>query len=323
MKDPFKTARPRSIFMAAGLFLCLAILAPATFGQDEPIRVATDLVTIPLSVIDREGRYVGSLKPKDFRIFENGEEQEVVHFTAAEEPVTVLILLDRSGSMGLYFGQMANAASVFVKQLRPNDQLLAATFADDVDELFGITKVSEAPKAVKLRNRPGDHTTMIYDAVQYALKKVKKIRGRKAVLLFSDGAGDGVFTTAKKNLREAEESEALIYTVQFDTFPKTVPRYRGSGLSEKVWRESIEEANAYMRDLARVTGGRAYKIENISSLEETFRSVADELNSQYTLGYYPHKVGNDGERRKITVKVNVPNVAVRSRNEVIYKKSKK
>ena len=66
MKDPSNTARPRSIFMAAGLFLCVAIFTTAMFGQDEPIRVATDLVTIPLTVIDREGRYVGSLKPNEF-----------------------------------------------------------------------------------------------------------------------------------------------------------------------------------------------------------------------------------------------------------------
>ena len=102
MKDPFNTARPRSVFMAAGLFLCVAILTTATFGQDEPIRVDTDFVTIPVTVLDRQGRYVPGLAQSDFTIFEDGARQSIALFERSERPVTVLLLLDTSGSMNNY-----------------------------------------------------------------------------------------------------------------------------------------------------------------------------------------------------------------------------
>jgi VWFA-related protein len=285
--------------------------------QEDIIRVDTSLVTIPVTVLDREGRYVTNLKKEDFQIFENGVEQQIALFDSVEQPFTVLLLLDISGSMSFHLAELSQAANVLVNQLRPNDQLSAASFADSLYTLLKPTKISELRKSIKIKQRPGDIYTRIYDAVDDALKMMKKIRGRKAIILFSDG--DGVFTSAKDNFRRAEESETLIYTVQFNTFSPSPPPHA----DKKIYYKAIEEANNYMRNLAQITGGRAYQIEKIADLEKTFDLIANELGRQYSLGYYPKETGKDGERRQIKVRVNVPNIALRARDSYIIESFKK
>ncbi len=107
--------------------------------------------------------------------------------------------------------------------------------------------------------------------------------------------------------------------MQFNTSPKEPSRF----VSNKKFYEVIDEANNYMLDLAKITGGRSYKIKDISNLEETFKLVADELGQQYSLTYYPKQSGKNGERRQIKVRINIPNLAVRSRDSYVVGNSKK
>ena len=204
----------------------------------------------------------------------------------------------------------------------------------------------------------GDSFTTTFDAVEKGIKYLKRFSGRKAIVLFSDGELYGIHASAKSNLRDAEEQEALIYTIRFGEYPTHQPGYsianlprrqspgfigdrnrsgdseiitksdldmlgKSSVLSKKDKAKLIEKVNAYMIGLADRTGGRNFQVDQINDLESAFSSVAGELGEQYLIGYSPTKEGKDGERRRITVKVNIPNVAVRSRNEVIYKKPKK
>src|SRR6187399_2568408 len=111
--------RNRFVLRALGVALLSIVAAGVAMGQDDVIRIEANLVSVPISVFDRDGRYVANLSKEDFHIFENGEEQEITYFGTSDEPITVVMLLDRSGSMGLYMGQMATAASSFVKELRP------------------------------------------------------------------------------------------------------------------------------------------------------------------------------------------------------------
>ncbi len=301
----------------SGLFLCVLVLVLAIHAQEVVIQVDTALVTIPVTVFDREGRYISGLRRQNFSILENGVEQTVVYFETTGQELTVFVLLDRSGSMAYHKEVLANAASIFVSKLRPDDRLIAASFANEVDVIAPLMKVGEMKKAIKIRNRPGDNNTMVYDAVDFAMKKLRKIPGRKAIILFSDGLSASMWSTAESNLRDAEEQEALIYTVQFDTL---------TGFHSKAslnrFSKHSDAAHNYMRQLPQKTGGRHFSIERITDLGSTFEDIANDLSRQYTLGYYPDVPGKEGERRKISVKVNLPNVAVRSRNEVIYKKSK-
>jgi Ca-activated chloride channel family protein len=306
--------------VAVFILLFISIIFSKTiYAQDEIIRIDTNLVTVPVTVLDREGRYVTNLKKEDFQIFEDGVEQQVALFEPIEQPFTVLLILDISGSMTNYIAELTQAANAFVRQLHPDDQVAAATFADNLYVLFKPIKVSNLRKNIKIQRRSGDRFTNLYDAVHDALKLTKKIRGRKAIVLFSDGAGDGTFASAKDNFRNAEESETLIYTIQFKYF-QTVPH---PDTNKKMFYKIIESNNNYMQGLAQISGGRPYQIEKIADLEKTFHSIAEELRQQYSLGYYPKQTSTDGERRQIKVRVNVPNVAVRARNSYIVDSSKK
>ena len=279
-------------------------------AQDEVVRVNTNLVTVPATVMDRDGRYITDLKKDDFQIFEDGVEQEVAFFGPVEQPFTILFLLDVSSSMTPNVKDLTRAANAFVGELRPDDRLSAVSFDDWVKVLFQFTKVSDLRKDIKLR--PGN-STWLYDAVGYALKHMKRVRGRKAIVLFSDGIDSRDLASPRGNLREAEEQDTLIYTVQFSaSFWSPF-----AAQNEKGFHKSIEVADNYMRDLAQRTGGRRYEVENILDLSKTFGEVADELRRQYSLGYYPKRQLAVGQRRQIKVKVRIPNLVVQARDSYI------
>jgi VWFA-related protein len=299
------------------LLLVFVVSSTNAYAQNEVIRVDTSLVTVPATVIDRNGRYVTNLKKEDFQIFEDGVEQEVALFEPTEQSFTALFLLDTSGSMKDFIADLARAANAFVSKLRPNDQLIAVTFSDQINTLFQATKIRDLQAGIKLKQRMREGDTIVYDAVDHALKNMKKVRGRKAIVLFSDGVGTGI-ATAKGTLRDAEEQEALIYTVQFGTFSAKPPK----NASKKYYFKRIEEINGYMRDLALRTGGRYYHIEEIADLEKTFGEVAEELGRQYSLGYYPKKTPEAGQRRQIKVKMRQPNLVVRARDSYIVESPK-
>jgi Ca-activated chloride channel homolog len=278
---------------------------------DDVIRVDTELVSIPTTVFDRNGRYVTNLKKEDFQIFEDGIEQEIAIFETVDQPFTVFLLLDVSGSMSNRLPELSQAASLFVNQLRPDDQVIAGTFADSLYMLFDVTKVSELKKGIKINRRFGDSFTHLYDAVEDTLKRMKKVRGRKIIVLFSDGAGTGTFSSAKSNFEDAQESESLIYTVQFDTFSPNTPT------------SFIEPARKYMQNLADISGGRYYQIDSISNLGDAFKKIAEELRRQYNLGYYPKPLETKKKQvRQIKVKVRRSDLGVRARNNYVYKPKK-
>lgn len=310
--------------IVALLFFALLAFSSKTYSQEEVIHINADLITVPVSVLDRNGRYLSNLKKENFQIFENGIEQEINLFEAIEQPITIFFLLDTSKSMKNYMSELVRAANAFLNQLRPNNQLIVASFCDYTKTLQKAASVAEV-RSNKIKLKSCGKATMLYEAVDNTLKKMKKIQGRKAIVLFSDGIDSGIttstlgfFVTAKDNLRDAEELDALIYTIRFGAISPMPPKYA----NKKDYFRSVKEINNYIQDIAQKTGGRHYKIENISNLEETFKTVAQELGQQYSLGYYPKETGRKGERRQIKVKVNVPDAAVRARSSYVVGDSK-
>jgi VWFA-related protein len=308
------------IVITLGFLFAFIAFSKISYAQDDVIRVKTNLVTIPATVLDRDGRFVTNLRKEDFQIFENGIEQEIALFEPVEKECTVLILLDVSGSMSYHLAELADSASIFVNQLRPDDQLITVSFGEDIELLTQRTKVKDLKKGIKLRPMSTYRNTMVYDAVEFALKKMKKIRGRKAIVLFSDGVGSGLSASAKSNLRDAEEQESLIYTMQFTFSPPTPSGY----VNTKKFNKWAATASNYMRDLAQKTGGRHYRIEDIADLDKTFGLVGDELGRQYSLGYYPKQLeaGQKRQVRQIKVKVHQPNLIVKARESYVVEAKK-
>lgn len=315
----------RLFITGAGVTLVFVLAAKSVYAQSDTIRIDTNLVTIPVSVLDRDGRYIPDLRKEDFRILEDNLEQEIARFETTKQGITVFLLLDVSGSMFQHLPQLTNAANAFVGQLRPDDQLIVATFDQYTNLLFGAKSVKEVRenKSIRLRINGSAVDTMIYDAAEFAFKKMRRIRGRKAIVLFSDGYGSGYTASSKSNIRDAEEGETPIYTV---TYKADIRPLRSGHESEKAFRnrqENSQLAEEYMRSLARVSGGRNRTIQDVADLESTFLSFVQELSQQYSLSYYPSKLGKGGERRRITVQVRIPDAVVRARAEYIFRADNK
>lgn len=310
-------------------------------AQEKVIRVETNLVEVPLVVLDRQGRYATNLNKENFQIFQDDVEQEIAVFETTEKPLTILILLDLSCTMHGHLPGMNRAVDAFAKQLRPDDQLMVVGFGDYIIPLLDLTKMMDLPEEIKVGILPIQQSTtpydkdlqmgidpfplqslrekLVFDAVGTAQKKMRNIKGRKAIVLFSDGVGTGKWATAKSTLREAEEQDASIYSLQFEFVPSFSLQ---SHIGKKAQKKLGEKGMTYMTDLAAKTGGRRYEVKNVPDIEATFKAVADELRQQYNIGYYPSNEGKKGERRHIKVKVLKPDLAVCSRNSYVIGEKK-
>jgi Ca-activated chloride channel family protein len=328
-------------------------------GEDEVVRVNASLVTVPVSVLDRDGRFIGGLRKEDFRIFEDGAEQEVAYFAPVEQPFTVALLIDTSGSTRFKVEEMQNAAIAFLDQLRPNDSVIVVSFDDSIRVLSDATSDRRALRDAIRRTRTGNGTRL-YDAVDLVIRQqLSRVRGRKAIVLFTDG----VDTTSKhasyqSTLAEAEELDAMIYPIQYDTYmdaqagggggwpggggyPGRYPRRGGSGIGDIIGiiigggaypsgrggggggagtsRGEYALAGEYLRALADETGGHHYNADDMRNIEQAFTNIAEELRQQYQLGYYPARQSQASERRQIKVRVKRPNLVVRARDSYVYK----
>ena len=308
--------------------------------EGDVIRTDTSLVMVPVTVVDRSGRYVPLLRREQFRLQENGVDQKIAYFATTDSPFTVVLVIDTSGSTHFRLDEIQDAANNFVSKLKENDSVMVMSFDDRIEVLCRpTTDREEITRAIK-RTRTGGGTRL-YDAVDNILKKqLAKITGRKAVVLFTDG----VDTTSgpasyDSTIRLAEESDAPIYSVDYDTsggvmaggFPggrgtinmplprSGIPGSGGVGVS----RGDYQRAVRYLHELADTTGGRFYSGDSMFGIGQAFTWIAEELSRQYSLGYYPSNAGKDGERRQIKVRTTEADLVVKSRQSYIYSEPQK
>jgi Ca-activated chloride channel homolog len=312
-------------------------------GEGDVVRIDTNLVTVPVSVLDRDGRYISDIRREQFNVFENGAEQKIAYFEATEKPFTVALLLDTSGSTFFHLWEIKEAAINFAKQLRPQDRVLIVTFDRLVMLLTEATNDLNVVTEVVQRNAITGFSTRLYDAIDLVIKaRLNKIAGRKAIVLFTDGVDTASYqATYQSSLREVEELDALIYPIQYDTtdfvdaqtrtnttietttirsknFPTrsssrvTYGNPKASGPGTSIGDYKL--ADQYLHQLATKTGGRLYEANDRTQLSAAFSKIAAELSHQYSLGYYPQITPQSGERREIRVRVDQPNVAVRARD---------
>ena len=302
--------------------------------EGEVVSVNTSLVTIPVSVRDRQGRYAPDLRREDFRVYENGVEQRVAYFAAVDQPFTVALVLDTSGSTEFSVGDMQRAALAFVAQLKAADRVTVISFDDHISVLCEPTS-DRAQLERAIRRARGGGGTRLYDAVEYTLrKKLAGVEGRKAVVLLSDGVDTMSHASYSGSIRTAEESDALIYTVSYGGFrgglpgvmtQPRIPLPGGGGIvlggpgSNGTSAADIARGEAYLNELAVTAGGRMYRGNSVVNVSQAFEWVAEELRRQYSLGYYPKTAGKNGERRQIKVEVTRPNLAVRARDSYVFK----
>lgn len=326
---------------------------PEEVDSNDVIRVNTTLVTIPVSVMERDGRYVPNLRKEDFRLWEDGVEQQIAFFATVDKPFSVVLMLDTSSSTRFKLNEIQDAAITFVNQLQPDDRVMVVTFDDKVRVLADFTTDRRRLRDAILETRTGDGTKL-YDAVDVVInQKLGSTQGKKAIVLFTDG----VDTTSKhasyeSTIRDAEELDALIYPVQYDTYMASNGgggSWPGRSSSGSIWidilggitrgggrggpmrrggggggggtgtsRGEYERGDRYLHELSDRTGAHLYQADTTYNLATAFANVAEELRRQYSLGYYPKSQAKAGERRSIKVRTNQPNLAVRSRDSYIF-----
>ena len=301
--------------------------------ENDVVRFDTSLVTLPVTVLDRNGRYVPLLRRENFKVFENDVEQKIAYFAATTAPFTVVLLIDTSGSTQFRLDEIHNAAINFVEKLKPSDSVMVISFDDRIDVRCQATSDRNVITKAIRRSRTGGGTRL-YDAVDDILKKhLKSITGRKAVVLFTDG----VDTTSHRasydsTIRLAEQSDAPIYSVDYDTSGSAalgLPGSRGTilglplpGRTGGATPGDYKRAVRYLNALANKTGGRFYSGDSLFGIGQAFTWVAEELGRQYSIGYYPSTAGKDGERRQIQVKTTEADLVVKSRDSYIYSDKK-
>ncbi|MGI9066972.1 MAG: VWA domain-containing protein [Pyrinomonadaceae bacterium] len=337
----------RAVVLACGpvfvVFLSTALSPVRLKAQDDKARVPTEvikvysnLVSVPVIVSDRNGRYISGLKEQDFKLYDNSAEQKLAYFDAAEAPLNVALLLDTSRSAEGVIDDIRKAAKNFLKDLRPQDRAMIVSFDYDVHKLSPLTsdrKILE--RSIKDAHVGEYFGTLLNDAVIEVIEQdLKSINGRKAIVLLTDGEDAGSRVSSDDVLSYATESDAMIYSIYYEPSPmrgpgrdRPFPRRRGGILGRRgpvqdrfpEQRRNRQDrqgefAIEFLTRLSEVSAGRFYKSEN-TDLKKTFVLIAEELRNQYRLGFYPDELTRDGSLHQLRVKVDKPEVAVRARTQ--------
>jgi VWFA-related protein len=191
---------------------------PSTFEDSDVLKVETNLVSIPVQVMDKNSRFISGLLQENFQIFEDGKLQNIEYFGNLEQPFTVALILDMSYSTVFKTEEIQAAAIAFTAQLRPKDKVMVMSF-DQEYHLHCLPTVDRQVSRQAIKTTKIGTGTSVYETIDFALEKFKSVTGRKAIVLFSDGVDTASRkNTANDNLRRAEESDVLIFPVQYDTY---------------------------------------------------------------------------------------------------------
>jgi Ca-activated chloride channel homolog len=327
---------PVRFFLPLALVVSVGSLSAfAQEKQSDAIKVQTTLVSVPVIVSDRQGRYISDLKLQDFKLYQDRTEQSITVFDATEEPLNIALLLDTSGSTEQVLGDIKKHAVNFLKELRPQDRAMVMSFDYDVHLLCGVTSDRKTLERAIKDARAGERSgTELRDAVAQVIERqFKRVEGRKAIILLTDGKDLGSEISEQSLFDEAAESGAMIYSVYFETEMRRANwntrqwgRQGGWGRRnpfpppqrprENRRRQQVEmrnqEAVAFLTELSEVSAGRFYS-SKVSDLKKTFKLVAEELRHQYRLGFYPDNSKADGRRHTLRVEVSKPDLVVRAR----------
>jgi Ca-activated chloride channel family protein len=256
--------------------------------------VDVDVVQVAASVSDGEGRLVKGLGRDAFRILEDGREQEVTHFIGADAERELVVAVDMSGSMGPAMAQCREAVRRFLGSIRPVDHVTLLAFNDNV---FTVSRREAAPearlRAVERLRAWG--STAFHDAVLRGLDLLERYRGRRALVLFTDGEDMGSHATVDDIQRRIEVSATPVYVVA-----------QGKGMREAGLKKVLDR-------LAGVSGGRSFYTDRVEELDGVFSEIGEDIASQYLLAYAPAEPVRDGGWRTIRVEVVGTRHAVRAR----------
>ena len=276
----------------------MAVLLLAAATASAQFSSGVNLVEVYAAVVDHDGRPVTGLRQQDFTVLEDGTPQTLSAFAEGDFPLSVAIAVDHSFSMkGAELGNARAAANTFLSALRPIDQAMIVGVGSEVETLAPLSTDRARQQQIVAALQPWG-TTGLYDAIIESIDSIQAAKGRRALVLLSDGTDRYSDATAAQALERARRSDVMVYPVALG---KTRPPLFG--------------------ELASLTGGRSFQPRDPAQLQDVMRAIASELRHQYLLGYSPSRpiVAGDEQWRTITVRVTRPDVTVRARDGYLAK----
>lgn len=261
-------------------------------SYSKPFRVNVDLVLVPVTVTDPQGRIVIGLGKEHFQVLEDKESQVIRHFSCEDAPVSLGVIFDASGSMVSKIERAREAVAEFFKTANPHDEIFVITFSEKPEEIADFSDALDSIQSKMIYAVPKGRTALL-DAIYLGISRMRQAQyARKALLILSDG-GDNHSRYTENDIKSVvREADTLIYAIGiYDHYFPTVEEQLGPLL---------------LSELAEATGGRAFVVENPNDLANIAIKIGLELRNQYVLGYQPRSPKYDGKWRRLKVKVSPP-----------------
>jgi Ca-activated chloride channel family protein len=293
-----------------GLALAAAVATLAmpigSVSTDAQIRVSTQTVPLYVTVTDSGKRLVPDLERDDFEVYDNGKLQALTSFDNQVTPINVVVMLDTSGSMTLALDLVKAAAEEFLIRLLPEDKAKVGAFNDklEVKPQSGLPFTNNRDQLIRyLGDLDFGYPTRLYDAVDYGINELKTVDGRKVVLVFTDGADTASRLDSGDVTERSREDEVMVYSVGMEN------EYMNG--NQRV-RTSPDRG---LRRLSDETGGGFFMLKKKDELGPTFTRIAQELHSQYVMGFTPETL--DNKVHKLEVRVKRPGMTARARKSYV------
>jgi Ca-activated chloride channel family protein len=292
------------LFGILTLAVGLSLTATASAQQRPTFRSTQIVVPVFITVTDADQRLVTDLDQSDFEVFDNDKLQSIVVFENKPQPVNVVVMLDTSLSMELNLPLLRSASETFLMRLFPQDKAKVGAFNDRVEISREFSSNRDALIA-EVHNLDFGNSTRLWDAVDESIDALKEADGRRVILLFTDGADTGSSIGLGRVLDRVRAEEVMVYCIglesEFGIPPNRIRTKPDGGLKR----------------LAEETGGGYFLLEKTAALGPTFSRVAQELHSQYLLGFRPAVL--DNKTHKLLVKLKKPGLTVRARRNYVAK----
>ncbi|MFN3418208.1 MAG: VWA domain-containing protein [Pyrinomonadaceae bacterium] len=278
---------------------------PTPKPEDEEIRIDTELVNISVRVIDRNNRPIGNLQKSDFKVFEDGVEQQIEFFSKGEVPTKYTLLVDNSGSLRQLIDQVIEASKIMIAANRPGDETSVIRFisSDKIEILEEFTQnKNDLNDALENMYIEGGQTAII-DAIYLAVEKLNQSqpkgkdaeRTRQAIVLITDGEDRASYYNENQLAELLKESDVQIYVIGFVNLLSSEKGF--------ISKSPQGKAKAFLERIAGQTGGKVYYPAGGADLNSIARDIASELRAQYSIGYIPTNDRRDGTFRNIKVVV--------------------
>ena len=286
----------------------VALALSVTLAAQQKIKVATNSVPVYVTVLDSDKHLMPDLTQDDFEILDNTKPQTINVFENTQTPITVTVMLDTSGSMTLAIDFVKDGAEQFLLRLLPGDQAQVGEFNDKIRFHPG-TFIDDRDRLVYLLKNELDfgYPTRLWDAVDESIDRLEPMDGRRVVLVFTDGDDSASKTALAHVMDHARAKDVMIYAI---------------GLVNEYFngqQRVRSQPDRGLKRLAEDTGGSYFELKRTADLGETFTRVAEELHSQYVLGFSPETM--DGKVHKLDVRVKKNGSIARARKSYLAARS--